>query len=383
MNILLNLEQGPWGKKPGNTGNIGANKGEFFFNKTKDSFRKFTNNNHKIGDFHPNLPVLLLLAAIFVIWLLSGFYTVDAKEEAVITRFGGYARTENSGLKYHLPFPIEKVIKLRVKERYVDRIGSNEEDARSNSSQPESGVLMLTGDENIVNINFEVQWQIADSHKFLFSVRDQRLTVRNAAESAMREIIATTPINDILSEDRITAQSETKQLLQSILDSYDLGVVVKEINMKGTPPNSSITVESLPSANSVVKEQDLKTTLITTTVADAFKDVQAAINNKQEKINIAEGYANQQVPIARGEAQKILQEAEGFANEVIATAQGDSSRFLAVYNEYKKSKDVTKRRMYLETMEKILPSIDKIIVDSNMSEKMVPYLPLNGSSKHK
>lgn len=397
---MSDKRKGPWGQHPPSGGPSGPQGGggneppeEFdqFIRKSQDKIRQlFPKGGTKKGGGEPSGPILplnsgLFLGALgfilFIGWLLTGIYTVDAKEEAVVLRFGQYARTESPGLKYHLPSPIEEVIKVRVTERYVDVIGrGNGKSSRSMrkfvTAGDESGLLMLTGDENIADISFEVQWQITDARKFLFNIRDQFLTVRSAAESAMREVIATTPINDVLSEDRITAQQQTKILLQQILDSYDAGVAIKEINMKAVPPSSTITVEVLPTATELVQDKEITPKSLTTTVADAFKDVQAAINNKQEKINIAKGYANQQIPIARGEVEKIILDAQAYKAEVTEKAKGDAARFLAVFNEYKDAKTVTRKRIYLETLEATLADMDKMIVDQAVGKNAVPYLPL-------
>lgn len=391
---MSDKNKGPWGQYPsGNDGNKQPEEFDELIRKGQDKIRQlfpkggYNKPNHSGGGIPGGNAGLLGLALgilILVGWLLTGVYTVDAKEEAVVLRFGQYVRTESPGLKYHIPSPIERIVKVRVTERYIDVIdagGGNSDEQFAYANKGENGLLMLTGDENIVDISFEVQWQIADARKFLFNIRDQRITVRNAAESAMREVIATTPINDILSEDRITAQQQTKLLLQEILDSYDAGVVVKEINMNAVPPRSSITVEVLPSATKLEQVDDLQPKQVTTTVADAFKDVQAAINNKQEKINIARGYANQQIPIARGEVERIILDAQAYKQEVVSRSQGDSARFLAVYEEYRKAKDVTRKRIYLETLEAILPDMDKMVIDKSVGSHAVPYLPLNQANK--
>jgi membrane protease subunit HflK len=230
---------------------------------------------------------------------------------------------------------------------------------------------MLTGDENLVAVNFEVQWQIENAKKFLFNVYDPQLTVRNAAESAMREMIGTTPLSEILSEGRSVLQQKTKELLQSILDSYDSGVHIETINMRGVPPANKIKVDNIVTG----EDGEMKSESIETTVDQSFKDVQAAIINKEEIINMAIARSNEVIPEARGQGQKLIQEAQGYKEQVIAKAQGEANRFNAIYNEYKKAKDVTKKRIYFETMEQIMEGMDKIIMDSK-NNGIQPYIPM-------
>lgn len=350
----------------------------------RESQKKLENILRKSGggNGNPNNPISgnsFLIAAglvlISVLWLLSGIYIVNTKEAGVVMRFGKYDRTSTPGLNYHLPAPIEDVIKISVTDRYRTEIGSHVEKSRTSRTKSDTKIgedlLMLTGDENLVDVSFEVQWQIDNAEKFLFNVYDPQLTVRNAAESAMREMIGTTPLNDILSEGRSALQQKAKELLQSILDSYDAGIHIETINMRGVPPTSTIKVDNMVTGD----DGELKSETITTTVDEAFKDVQAAIINKEEIINMAIARKNEVIPEARGQAEKLIQDAQGYKEQVIAKAQGEASRFNAVYREYIKSKDVTKKRMYLETMEQIMDGMDKVITDGKGSG-VVPYLQL-------
>ncbi len=351
QSLLKNMNKGTGG------GNDGGDKGNPFK-----------------GDFTNKAVIIAVAAIIFVVWILSGIYTVNTKEAGVVIRFGKYVRTSTPGLNWHWPTPIEKVIKLSVTDRYRTEIGGRSEktSSRSKSSAKASDeLLMLTGDENLVDVNFEVQWQITNAEKFLFNVYDPQLTVRNAAESAMREMIGTTPLSEILSEGRSILQQKTKELLQSTLDSYGAGISIETINMRGVPPTSSIKVDNIITGD----DGEMKSETINTTVDQAFKDVQAAIINKEEIINMAIARGNEVIPEARGQGQKLIQEAQGYKEQVIAKAQGEANRFNAVYNEYKKSQDVTKKRMYLETMEQIMEGMDKIIIDGK-SNGVQPYMPL-------
>ncbi len=331
--------------------------------------------NSPVGNIDNNIIIIAVAAVAFVVWILSGVYTVNTKEAGVVLRFGKYVSTSTPGLNWHFPAPIETVIKLSVTDRYKTEIGLRPEKARSSHSKTEvksnDDLLMLTGDENLVDVNFEVQWQITDANKFLFNVYDPQLTVRNAAESAMREMIGKTPLSEILSEGRSILQQKTKELVQSILDSYDAGIQIEAINMRGVPPKSAIKVDNVITG----EDGEMKSESITTTVDQAFKDVQAAIINKEEIINMAIARSNEVIPEARGQGQKLIQEAHGYKEQVIAMAQGEANRFNAVYNEYKKAKDVTKTRMYLETMEQVMEGMDKIIMDGKNSG-VIPYLPM-------
>jgi membrane protease subunit HflK len=209
--------------------------------------------------------------------------------------------------------------------------------------------LMLTGDENIVNIDFSVFWVIKDAGKFLFKIQDPPATVKAAAETAMREVIAKSKLQSILTEGRSKIEIETQEIAQSLLDEYESGIQITQVQtQKADPPDE---------------------------VIDAFRDVQAARADMERSKNEAEAYANDVIPRARGEAAKILQEAEAYKKQVVAAAEGEASRFLAIYNEYAKAKVVTQERMYLETMEKVLANIDKVIIDRKTGG-VVPYLAL-------
>ena len=216
---------------------------------------------------------------------------------------------------------------------------------------------MLTGDENIVNIDFSVFWVIKDAGKFLFEIQDPEGTVKAAAETAMREVIAKSRIQPVLTEGRAQIEIETQEIIQSILDEYNSGIQITQVQtQKADPPDQ---------------------------VIDAFRDVQAARADMERSKNEAEAYANDVIPRARGEAAKIMQAAEAYKQRVVAASEGEASRFVSIYNEYTKAKQVTKDRMYLETMEKVLADIDKVIIDKNSGSGVVPYLPLPELSKKK
>lgn len=291
-----------------------------------------------------------ILLGIFVIfWLLSGFYTVRPGFRGVVTTFGDYTATVGEGLNYHLPWPIQTVEKISVQQVFQTNIGSTGRSSRS-SLQPDSS-LMLTGDENIVDIAFTVLWRISDPRSYLFNIEAPDQTVQVAAESALRDVIGRTPLERALTTGKGEIQAETQELLQDLLDQYQAGIAVQEVQLQEVDPPSE--------------------------VIDAFRAVQAAEANRVRLQNEAERYRNQVVPEARGRAQQMLQEAQAYKQQVIARAQGEAARFLSVYNEYQKAQDVTKKRLYLETMEEILQDMEKIILDDEAGQGVVPYLPLD------
>lgn len=399
-------DKGPWGQNPGskkpqnNRPNPSGQQPDDIDEIIRKSQEKIKNifggnggggnrggsgkkGNNSSPPVNSNKLILIIIAIVALLWLGSGVYTVNTKEVGVVLRFGEFVGTTKPGINYHLPFPIEKVVKLKVTDRYRTQIGNNSNSGERfssiiNTRSPRKEILMLTGDENIVSVEFvEVQWQIDDPEKFLFKVYDPEITVRDAAESAMREVVGTTPLNDILSEGRNKVQLDAKELLQSILDSYEIGIRVEEINMSAVPPRTTIEVKD----TGIDEKGEITEKTIVTTIDEAFKDVQAAKANKESAINSAQARENEIVPIARGKAEKLLQEAQGYKEQVIAKAEGEAKRFISVYDEYRKAKNVTKKRIYLETMEEVLKGMDKIVLDSNGG--VVPYLPLNELNKRR
>lgn len=356
-------DQGPWGKTPpqgNNSNNSGRGGGkppevDQFIRDFQDKFRRFFspngNNNFKT--------VTLVIIGLLAFWLINGFYKIDPDEQGVILRFGKFNRTSDPGLNYRLPSPIESLVVQKVTRINRIEVGFRSTSRLGKSSTPQylsEESLMLTGDENIVDINFEVQWKISDMQKFIFNLRDPEDTVKSAAESAMREIIGRTQIASALAEGRSSIELQTQQLLQKILNNYDAGVEIVTVKMLKVDP---------PSA-----------------VIDAFRDVQTARADKERAQNEAKSYSNDIIPRAKGDAEKIILDAEAYKKEIIARSQGDAQRFISVYDKYKNSKDVTKKRLYLETMEHILKGMNKVIIDNDgKSQGIVPYLPLNELQK--
>jgi len=355
-----NNSGGPWGQPPAGGGGLGGGnntpKGppegpnfDDWLRRSQDKFHEFFP-----GGEHESAKGLVLIAIIMVLlWLSSGIYFVKADEQGVVMRFGAYTRTTPPGLNYHLPYPIESVETPRVTSINHVEIGLRSAGSRafkSTDAQVAEESLMLTGDENIVNIDFEVQWKISSAPDFLFNIRDPEDTVKAVSESAMREVIGKSQIATVLSDGKLQVALDTKKLIQDTLNSYKAGIEVVSVNLlKADPPAE---------------------------VLDAQRDVQTALADMETARNQAEAYHNDIVPRARGEAQKIVLDAEAYKQEVIARAQGEASRFSAVYNQYKDARDVTKKRMYLETMEDILQGMSKVIVESK-GNGVVPYLPLS------
>ena len=350
---------GPWGG--GNRGN-GSGPGprgrgpqppdfEELLRRGQDRFRRVLP-----GNFNTRTWIGLVVIAVLALWLLNGFYTVAADEVGVVLRFGAYNRTTQPGLNYHLPAPIEKALTPSVTRVNRTEIGYRSAEgtaARATATRqlPEEA-LMLTGDENIVDINFAVFWVIKDAKGYLFNIRNPDATVKSAAESAMREVIGETPIAQALAEGRGKIETDTHTLLQAILDAYGAGIEVTQVQLQRVDPPGP--------------------------VIDAFRDVQRALADRERLRNEAEVYRNDIVPKARGSAAAVKQEAEAYRQEIIARSQGDAARFTSVYQAFKASQDVTLQRLYLETMEDVLKNSNKVVIDKSAqgSSGVLPYLPL-------
>tara|TARA_A200000113_G_scaffold151918_1_gene136858 strand:- start:589 stop:1671 length:1083 start_codon:yes stop_codon:yes gene_type:complete len=347
----------PWGgggndRPSGNGGGSGNRPPNIddLANQFQDSLKKMFPGKKVPGG---NKPIIIFGVIILGLWLASGFYRVLPDEQGVVLRFGKYVNQTQPGLHYHLPYPIETAVTPKVtRVNRIDvgyRSAADTGRATSVSDVPEES-LMLTGDENIVDIDYSVFWIIKDAGKFLFNIQAPEDTVKSVAETAMREVIARYDIQSILTEGRAQVEIDTQEIMQEILDSYDSGISITQVQtQKADPPNQ---------------------------VIDAFRDVQAAKADKERAQNEAESYANDVIPRARGEAAQVLQQAEAYKREVVALAEGEASRFLSIYNEYRKAKTVTQERMYLETMEKVMADINKIIIDKESGSGVVPYLPL-------
>ena len=297
--------------------------------------------------------VILIIIIAIVIWFGTGIFIVDPEEQAVIKRFGEVTNVVGPGPHYHFPSPIETVQIAPVTEVRRLEIGFRTiqvgPPAKYRRVLKES--LMLTGDENIVDAELIVQYKIKDAASYLFNFVEPVLTVREAAEASLRTVIGKHKIDEALTSGKFLIQEETKDLLQSILDKYGSGVLVVAVQLQDVSPPKQVRA--------------------------AFKDVASAKEDKNRMINQAEGYRNDIIPKARGEAQAMISEAEGFREARVSRAEGEVARFNAMLVEYKKAKVVTRKRLYLETMEEILPNINKYIIPGGDGGNLLNLLNLN------
>jgi membrane protease subunit HflK len=338
--------RGPWGSGPQSQGPKPPDLEEFL-RRSQDRLRGLMPGNLGGRGF-----ALIAVAAV-VLWGFSGFFRVEPDELGVVLRFGQFVREVQPGLNYHLPYPIETALTpqaLRVNK--ID-IGFDMRRGSTMRDVPEEA-LMLTGDENIVDVDFSVLWKVKPNHvgDFLFNVQQPEGTVKAVGESAMREVIGHSNIQAILTGARQTIETAVQESMQKTLDDYGAGVLVQQVQLQKVDPP--------------------------TQVIDSFRDVQAARSDLERAQNEAQTYANRVVPEARGRAAKILQDAEAYREQTVAEAKGQASRFSQVYEQYKKAPDVTRQRIYLETMERVLGGTDKTIIDTGgqPSPGVVPYLPL-------
>lgn len=353
--MASNNQGGPWGGNGGNNpwGNRGPRGGsqppdlDDLLRQGQDQLKKMFP-----GGFGSGRGIVLVILAVLAAWMLTGFYRVNPDEQGVELLFGRYVKTTAPGLNYWFPSPIGEVMTPRVTE--TRQISSNMTRLSMPSTRRdlEPTSLMLTGDQNIIDLDFIVQWRIRDAGDFLFNIRDPEQTIRAAAESSMREIVGQTPLETAMTTGRAEIQGLSRDLLQNILDTYQAGITILDVKLqKADPP------------------QD---------VIDAFNDVQRARQDKERLQNEAFSYRNDILPRATGKAERLLQEAEAYKHRVVKNAEGEADRFLAVYQTYQEARDVTKERLYLEAMQDILKNSEKILLGSGNAggPGVVPYLPL-------
>ena len=345
--------KGPWGSGPQSSGPTPPDLEEFL-RRGQDKLRSVIP-----GGGFGGRGVLLIVILAFLFWVGSGIYFVQPDEKGVVMRFGEYVRDANPGANYHWPYPIETVLTPKVTR--VNRIDVGMrvvEDTRRGGTEPRDvpeESLMLTGDENIVEVEFAVFWTIKPDEgasQYLFNIQNPEGSVKAVAEAAMREVIGHNNLSPILTTARTQIEAEVHQLMQKILDRYQSGIKITEVQMQRVYPPAQ--------------------------AADAFREVQAARIGAESAQNEALAYANKKIPDAKGQAAQITQSAEAYKSQTVAEATGQAARFLKVYDEYVKAPDVTRRRIYLETMEKIFARTGKVIVDVNGpgSPGVLPYLPL-------
>jgi membrane protease subunit HflK len=304
------------------------------------------------GGFGSGKLVGLIAAVIVVVWLATGFYSVDTNEQGVELVFGELWETTGAGLNYNFPTPIGEVLLPPVTNVNQTTIGYRES-GRGTARNVDEESLMLTGDENIIDVQFTVFWKIQDAGRYLFNIRNPDETVKNAAESAMREIIGQTKFEFARTNGRTTVANNAEALIQSILNSYEAGIAIEGIELQKVDPPE--------------------------TVLDAFRDVQAAAADKERSINEATAYLSEQTNRAQGQAEQVVRNAEAYKEEQINQAKGETDRFLAILTEYDQAKDVTKRRIYLQTMENIFANMDKVLIEEGEGggTGVLPYLPLD------
>jgi modulator of FtsH protease HflK len=351
---------GPWGGGGGGGGPSNGGPGgptpdlEDLIRKSQDKLK-----NILPGGAMGGRGIGLIIVGAAALWLATGFYTVRPDEVGINLVFGKPVSQSQPGWSYNFPYPIGQVIKPKVTTVNTTEVGFRGTEAmrRNVSRDVLEESLMLTGDENIVDIDFAVQWQInpAKAQDYVFNIQSPEASVKAVAESAMREVIGRRNIQQILTTDRAAIEQEVKQVMQETLNSYGAGVEIRLVQLLKVDPPAQ--------------------------VIDAFRDVQAARQDQDRMRNEAETYASKIVPEARGEAARIEQEAEAYKAQSVAEATGQASRFNQIYSAYKNAPDVTRQRMYLETMERVLGQSDKLIVDPKAGSGVVPYLPLNELGK--
>jgi modulator of FtsH protease HflK len=347
-----NVNPGPWGQGPRQ--NKPAPDLEDLLRRGQDRLRSLLPGGGLASPVGLGLIALLALA----IWLASGIYTVQPNEVGINLVFGRYAGKKEPGLRYNFPYPIGRVILLPVTDRNAIDVGAvTREDSRRSGLQVSMDVpeesLMLTGDENIADVKFRVVWQIDPTRPedYAFNLRNPQETVKAVAESAMREVIGRSQITKILTSDRKIIEPAVQDLIQKVMSDYKAGVLIIQVQLLSVDPPQQVIA--------------------------AFRDVTAAQQDLQRQRNEAEAYANRVIPEARGAAARIVQEAQGYRAQTVQEAQGQASRFDQVYAQYKNAPDVTRERLYLETMEQVLGGASKTIVDTKGSA-VLPYLPLGG-----
>ncbi|MGD0867406.1 MAG: FtsH protease activity modulator HflK [Rhizomicrobium sp.] len=358
-------QRGPWGRGTGSGGSGGGQPPDLeeLLRRSQDRLRRLIPGG--FGFTAGSIAIVAL--GLIVVWLASGIYIVTQSEQGVVLRFGALVARTGPGLNYHLPWPIESVQKVEVttsnqidigyKSASDSDSGATDDSSRSSSVEdiPQES-LMLTGDENIVDVNFTIYWVIKDASAFLFNVEDPEATIKAVGESAMREVVGQSQVEPIITQDPRLA-ANVRELMQKTLDRYGAGVTITSVKLQNAQAPPEVT--------------------------EAYRDVQKAIADQETARNAAEAYANKVIPEARGNASVIVNKAQAYRLKTIAEAEGEAQRFTLVYNEYRKAPEITRRRMYLETMSQVLAPANKIILDDTAGRNVVPYLPLPALDKNR
>lgn len=371
MSSLGNIFSGPWGEDKSKKT---AEKTEKIIKETILDFKKESEkvkrggsnnnfNNFNGGDVefgNPNKLFGFIIVAALGLWLLSGIYKISPGEEGVVARFGKYIETTQPGLNYHLPSPIENVIKVNTQLDNSTEIGYRsvgsfsryykKTNTESDTRDVPSESLMLTGDQRIVDLDLEILWRVGNPKDYLFNLDNPEKTIRDVAESAIREVIGNHKLDEALTDGKTKIKNEIGDLMTEILDYYKSGIVITALNWKQVQPPSQ--------------------------VKDAFLDVKAALKDADRMRNEAEGYANGIIPKARGEAEQVVQDAEAYAQSKVAAASGEADRFKQQLAAYKQAKSITEKRLYIEAMEEVLKNSNKVIMSSQAGGNVLPYLPL-------
>lgn len=329
--------QGPWGRGPQSPQPPDI---EELLRRSQNQFKKFMP-----GGFGASRGFILIVLAAIALWLASGFYRVQPGEQGVELLFGKFVKITTPGLNYWPPAPFGQVYTPNVERTNQIDVGFRSNGVRDVPKES----LMITGDQNIIDVDFVVQWRIKNAADFLFNIRNPQGTIKLIAESAIREVLGRNTLEDALTIKRQEIDLGTKELLQQILDSYGAGVFIVAVKQQKVDPPSE--------------------------VIDAFNDVQRAKQDQERSVNEADAYRNGIVPRAKGEASRIVQQATAYKEQVIKEAEGEAKRFLSVYAAYQTGKEVTIERLYLERMQEVLKGVNKVIIDDK-SQGVVPYLPL-------
>ncbi|MBP5857898.1 FtsH protease activity modulator HflK [Marivibrio halodurans] len=341
--------QSPWGRGSGGGGGRRPQPPD-----TEEMIRQAQDRLKRMipGGFGGGKLAGVIAAIVVAVWLATGFYQVNTNEQGVELVFGELWQTTGEGLNYNFPAPIGDVLLPQVTNINQINIGFRD-GGRSTARNVAEESLMLTGDENIIDVQFTVFWKIRDAGRYLFNIRNPDDTVKNAAESAMREIIGQTPFEFARTNGRAEVENQAQDLTQQILDSYEAGILVTNIETQSVDPPES--------------------------VLDAFRDVQAAAADRERSINEATAYLNEITNRAQGQAEQVVRAAEAYKEEQINQAKGETDRFLAILTEYNQAKDVTKRRIYLQTMENIFANMEKVLIENGEGggSGVLPYLPLD------
>ncbi|MFH1804362.1 MAG: FtsH protease activity modulator HflK [Pseudomonadota bacterium] len=337
--------QNPWGKRPQGGGSNTPPDFDEMIRKGQERLKRLFPGGGSYKGF------ALIGIAIVGIWLLTGFYRIQPGEQGVTLLFGKWVGTTGPGLNYFLPAPIGEVMKPNVER--TNQIGVGYRDAGNGLRDVPEESLMLTSDQNIIDIDYVVQWRISDAGAFLFNIRDQENTIKLASESAVREVVGRTNLEEALTIGRVQVEEQARILLQGILDGYQSGIAIAEVKLQKVDPPSE--------------------------VIDSFNDVQRARQDRDRSQNEALAYRNDVIPRAKGEAERQILQARAYKDQVVKDAQGEAGRFISVYNSYATAKDVTTTRLYLESIQDVLKNSDKVIIDQKAGDSansVVPYLPL-------